>query len=236
MSIQPLCAAGPAFLEQLFSSARVWHNGGTLPTMDRRDAVKKLAAIAGGTSMLPILDHLFPASQFAAEAFSLSPKRHPNGWSLQGQGGYSPQFFSPAEFETVDTISELIIPATDTPGARAAGVAQYLDMLLAETVAAGVETERTNDFRAGLRSLSQYVQQTLGQQDFSKLTAAQQTQVLRSMSEQPEKSPGREFFALMKDSTLYAYYTSKVGMEQELHYHMDYRDSYPGCTHPEHQQ
>ncbi|PYV32000.1 MAG: hypothetical protein DMG22_14925 [Acidobacteria bacterium] len=41
----------------------------------------------------------------------------------------------------------------------------------------------------------------------------------------------------MKDATIFAYYTSKIGMEQELEYAGDdYHTEFPGaCTHPEHQ-
>ena len=53
----------------------------------------------------------------------------------------------------------------------------------------------------------------------------------------PEDQKGVEFLEPMKDWTIFAYYTSKIGLEQELEYGGDeYDTDYPGaCTHPEHQ-
>jgi len=53
----------------------------------------------------------------------------------------------------------------------------------------------------------------------------------------PEDMPGIEFFQETKDMTIFTYYTSEIGMNQELEYGGDdYHAEYPGaCTHPEHQ-
>ena len=53
----------------------------------------------------------------------------------------------------------------------------------------------------------------------------------------PEDRPGAEFFEHLKDLTIFGYYTSKIGLEQELEYGGDdYHTEFPGaCTHPEHQ-
>lgn len=44
-------------------------------------------------------------------------------------------------------------------------------------------------------------------------------------------------FSLIKELTIFGYYTSKIGLDEELRYQGDtYNTSFPGaCTHPEHQ-
>jgi hypothetical protein len=166
----------------------------------------------------------------------MTASRDHTGWQLpEAQQNYAAQFFSPAEYEMVGTITELIIPTTDTPGAKAAGVPQYLDTLLGETQRWDSSAQQPARFKAGLEWLSKHIQEA-HQTTFAQLTPDEQTTVLEQMSESPEGDPGRAFFDLIKNSTVFAYYTSKVGMVDEWHYQMDYRDSYPGCTHTEHQQ
>src|SRR5881409_1533980 len=60
------------------------------------------------------------------------------------------QILDPHQSETVATIAEMIIPTTDTPGARAAGVHRFIDLLLAESFP---DDERAS-FLAGLDSAS----------------------------------------------------------------------------------
>jgi len=52
-----------------------------------------------------------------------------------------------------------------------------------------------------------------------------------------EASPGAHFFERLKDATIFGYYSSRIGLEQELQYGGDdYHAEYSGaCTHPEHQ-
>src|ERR1039457_2167055 len=75
----------------------------------------------------------------------------PAGAQGVGQGvaqQTAPLSFPPAEFQMVDELTEIIIPADDhSPGARAAKVATYLDRSLAESF----EAEPRQKFREGLK-------------------------------------------------------------------------------------
>src|SRR5689334_16758957 len=58
---------------------------------------------------------------------------------------YQPQFFTPDEYKTVDELAELIIPKDESPGARDAGVAEFIDFM------ASSDDEIQQQFRSGLR-------------------------------------------------------------------------------------
>src|SRR5438046_7160184 len=58
-----------------------------------------------------------------------------------------PKFFTGPEFALLDELSDLIIPTdAHSPGARAAGVAAYLDFRLADSL----DTEQQTKWRSGL--------------------------------------------------------------------------------------
>src|SRR5256884_7717108 len=88
-----------------------------MASMNRRDLVRSLAtAIA-----IPAISGLEPDSLFA-----VGRRAHRRART----GGL--QVLDPHQSETVATIAEMIIPATDTPGALASQVHRFIDLLLAE--------------------------------------------------------------------------------------------------------
>src|SRR3989441_9556661 len=72
------------------------------------------------------------AATAAALAVPLLPVKAPTAPAAVGLSG---KFLSPAEYALLDELTELIIPTDDhSPGARAAGVAAYIDGRLAESL------------------------------------------------------------------------------------------------------
>jgi hypothetical protein len=115
-----------------------------------------------------------------------------------------PRFFTPEEFAAVDELTEMIIPADEhSPGAKAAKVAEYLDGYLAE---AFDEEERTH-FREGLRP---YVSASSAQR-LTMLTKSAQNEAKPATAEE-------RFFRLIKEHTIRGYYTSKIGIHDDLAY------------------
>lgn len=118
----------------------------------------------------------------------------------------------------VGEVSELIIPATDTGGALAAGVPAFVKMLLSDWF---TDDQREN-FMAGLREFSAGALEKHGK-TFPELTAAQKNlyfgQLLAAAEAgaAPERSP---FVVLMKRLTIFGYYTSELGATTELHQQM----------------
>jgi gluconate 2-dehydrogenase gamma chain len=91
------------------------------------------------------------------------------------------EFFTPAEAAEVDAITARIIPTTDTPGAREAGIVFFIDRAL---VTFDVESQKV--YREGLLELQARVRQIFPTvQKFSAATPDQQDKVLQSLDEQP---------------------------------------------------
>src|SRR2546426_856194 len=86
------------------------------------------------------------AATAAALAVPLLPVKAPTAPAAVGLSG---KFLTPAEYALLDELTELIIPTDDhSPGARAAGVAGYIDSRLAESL----EPERQALWRSGLEA------------------------------------------------------------------------------------
>ncbi len=131
-------------------------------------------------------------------------------------GEFTPKVFSREEFALLDELTELMIPADDhSPGARAAGVAAYLDGRLAESI---VEAER-DDWREGLKRIDALARERYGV-PFMQAAPDQRVAVLSRMArnEKNPETPDERFFVTLKFSTANAYYSSKIGIHQEMDY------------------
>jgi hypothetical protein len=125
--------------------------------------------------------------------------------------------------ELLATLTELIIPATDTPGARAARVDAFIDGLLADVFTA----EERDRFVAGLADVDARARAAHGA-TFLETTPEQQVALLTVMQQEgraastPRRSgsgsQSRPFFPWLKELTLVGYYTSEIGASQELRY------------------
>ena len=125
-------------------------------------------------------------------------------------------FFTREELALVDELAEMIIPADDhSPGARAAKAAAYIDARLAEAFDAA---DRTT-WRNGLRLIEQLSRRASGRA-FLESTPAERLALLERIAAnegKPEK-PEEHFFAELKSRVVSAYYTSEIGIKQEMEY------------------
>jgi glucoside 3-dehydrogenase (cytochrome c) hitch-hiker subunit len=196
----------------------------------RRGVLKTLVMGAGGLTTLPILGQPEPARAAASTDMPADADA-----AAQAGANWKPLFFDTHQNETLIALSDLIIPATGTPGAKAALVNRYVDLRYNEESA-----ENQQELIQALawfdgRSL------TLHNKPFVSLTEVQQTALLKPLADTekatPEDEPGVKAFGLIKNLTIFGYYTSKIGLDEELQYQGDtYNASFPGaCTHPEHQ-
>ena len=128
----------------------------------------------------------------------------------------APLFFTREEFALVDELTELIIPTDEhSPGARAAACAAYIDARLAESFTDAPKIT----WRDGLKLIDAIAQEMHGR-PFMQATPEQRVAVLVRISQnesQPQK-PEEKFFNELKGRTAHAYYTSKVGIHQEIEY------------------
>jgi gluconate 2-dehydrogenase gamma chain len=128
----------------------------------------------------------------------------------------APKFFTPAEFALLDELTETIIPADDhSPGARAAQVAAYIDARVAEAF----EAKERDDWRNGLKLVDELSRKMHGHV-FMEARPEQRVAVLTRMAknEMNPKTPEEVFFRELKRATAHAYYTSKIGIHQEMEY------------------
>jgi hypothetical protein len=128
----------------------------------------------------------------------------------------TPKFFSSDEFAMLDELTELIIPTDDhSPGARAAGVATYLDARLAESG----EEESKKRWHEGLKHIDALSHETHGKR-FLEIAPAERIAVLSQIAanEKNPKTVEDHFFLELKFKAADAYYSSKIGIHQEMEY------------------
>lgn len=179
------------------------------------------------------------------------PQDHPEPIALQPQPQtYKPLFFSTEQFRMVEHLAEMIIPEDETPGAKQAGVAEFIDFMVANRVpVSGSRDVRTTEdaieigndaqaaFLLGINWINARCQGEFGHA-FLECTLEQQNNLLEELAYKEKFRPttevGREFFRMMRDYTVVGYYTTKIGLES-LGY-PGLRTSWPrmpGCSHPD---
>lgn len=124
-----------------------------------------------------------------------------------------PVFLTPQEFALLDELSEMIIPTDEhSPGARAAKVAAYIDSRLPDW-------EEKDKWRDGLKLVEQVSEQAHGK-PFMQSSPDERTAVLTRMAQNEAKpqKPEELFFAELKAKVVHAYYTSEIGIKQEMEY------------------
>ena len=127
-----------------------------------------------------------------------------------------PLFFTNDEFATLDTLTELIVPTDDhSPGAKAAGVAAYID----RTVAEAFLPEEKTSWRKGLALVNE-LSRSMNDKSFNRASHEQQVPVLTKIAknEKDPKTPAEKFFTQLKQTTAFAYYSSSVGIHQDMNY------------------
>jgi len=135
---------------------------------------------------------------------------------LQAIQDKTPLFFTKEEFALVDELTELIIPADDhSPGAREAQAAAYIDFRLSDSF----DDQPRTLWRDGLKLIEQISQEMHGR-SFLACTPEERVALLTRIS-QNESSPVKPeelFFRELKSRTARAYYTSKIGIHNEMEY------------------
>ena len=195
--------------------------------MDRREAIKRVGFLMGGAVSLSTISGVLGGCQAGS---ATDP--------------FVPQTLTSAQNDLVATLTEIIIPETDTPGAKAARVNEFIDVMLTDWYPA----EEREQFMRGLATVDQRAQDLAGK-PFMEATPEEQVAVMQVLEhearppaepeaaaedEETERDPedveetGAEtteavpvdppFFNTIKSMTLLGYYTSEIGASQELGY------------------
>ncbi|MBI5685065.1 MAG: gluconate 2-dehydrogenase subunit 3 family protein [Verrucomicrobia bacterium] len=116
------------------------------------------------------------------------------------------RFFTNADARLVDAITEQIIPADQDPGARDAGVINFIDKQLA-----GRLRRHRQAYRDGLIGVDETSRAMFGR-EFVVLAPEQQTEVLKALEsgkakgETWRKQSSAAFFRLIRDHTMAGFY------------------------------
>ncbi len=185
---------------------------------DRRGLLKILGAI-GATCAYPSPgDELY--GQTAEHQHTVA--------AAAGPASSVPRYLGERDFRTISRIADLIIPRTSTPGAVEAGVPEYIDRVI------GSNGEHQSLVADGLRWLDAQLDGQAG--TFLELSEARQLAILeplcRAADEKKLVARNVKFFALIKNLTTDGYFTSRVGLIEELGYRGNSAlPAFPECTH-----
>lgn len=196
--------------------------------MTRREAIKNIGLGAGVIAALPVV-----GGTAAAQDQATHDHAHAGAQKASDNKPQPLRFFTEEENRTVIEMSERIIPADESsPGAKAARVNEYIDLIVSES-----PEVTKNIWREGLAAVNKMSRDKFGSA-FASATVDQQNELLKEISRN-EKSPStveERFFRTIKYATVDGYYTSEIGIHKELHYKGNsYLKEFKGCTHPEHQ-
>jgi hypothetical protein len=130
-------------------------------------------------------------------------------------------FFSATEMALLDELTEMIIPAdAQSGGARAAGVVPFLDRRLAERDPKIPDyAEERKRWKDGLLRVDEVAREMHGKA-FLETAPEQRLAVLTRMArnEEDPKASEERFFGELKKATAGIYYTSKVGIHDDIQY------------------
>jgi hypothetical protein len=160
-------------------------------TLTRREVLARLGVLLGGTLI---------GGDTWLRGESLAGKTHGND-------------FTPDDIALLDEIAETIIPATDTPGAKAARVGAFMAMMVTDCY----DDAHHAAFRGGLDKLrvDGFLDQTV-QERTARLNDLDREQK-EYQAGKPEQEPSH-YFRMMKQLTVLGYFTSEIGASQVLVY------------------
>jgi hypothetical protein len=142
---------------------------------------------------------------------------------------YRPKFFDAGDFAALEAFTAILIPTDDTPGAREAKCAHFIDFLL--DASTGFDVRLQQQMRAAMAALKDA--------GFHAADAAGREALVAAMA-RPERERGAThpaYFAyrLLKQQNTFAFYTSRQGMIECLDYRGNsFNVEFPACDHPEH--
>ena len=188
--------------------------------VSRRDVIKSLTVGAVASSVLrviPLQAAEFVHSQIASEK------------AKSKTGTYTPKFFPPHQYKTLQTLCETIIPAdADCGGAIEAGAPEFIDLL----------TSENSDYQlrlgGGIMWLDSACADRYGNA-YLNCTPQQQKEILDLIAYRKNAEHDRsltqavDFFSFLRDLTADGFFTSEIGIAYLGYVGNTYLDSFPGC-------
>jgi hypothetical protein len=196
-------------------------NVGALSRRTLLDSVIRISSLPAGIAFLSVWTRA--AQEHGHLAGSLAVK------DTSELANYQPQFFTAEDFEAMQAFTEILIPTDETPGAREAHCAQFIDFVL--HASKGYAPDREKHWRAAMTALREAGFHSADETRRRALVA----EMARPERDSSAHHPGFEAYKLIKGETAFAFYTARAGCIESL----DYRGNtinleFPACTHPEH--
>src|ERR1700748_3599952 len=167
--------------------------------MNRRDAIARVSLLLGGTIA-------------GAELFLSGCTNHNKNVGAAGIN------FSNDDAAFLDEVAETILPATDTPGAKAAKVGEFMTVIVRDCY----EEKDQKVFVAGMQTLNEACKKQYGKyfmesspEERHDLLVALDKEAKEYMDKKAAGDP-KHYFRLMKELTLWGYFTSKPGDNEAL--------------------
>ncbi len=170
--------------------------------MHRRNALQNLALLLGGIALTP---------ELMAASLAKATERNAAALPLDDR------------LSLLAELAETIIPETDTPGAKAAGVHQFINVLVTDCM----PPNEQKAFWDGLDAAQVACNKQQGK-PFEQCSTAQRTAFLTQLERDSKGKPAPSFWQMLKGAVLFGYFSSEIGMTQALEY-----DPVPGQWIPE---
>jgi hypothetical protein len=191
--------------------------------LSRRDLIDmtlRAAAVAGGADFFSAWLRQGAAHQHPSSPAPPEPPLLRN---------YQPKFFDSDDFKALQAFTEILIPTDETPGAREAHCAHFIDFVLDSSTGVNPDVQRQwREAMAALKAAGFHATDAAGR-------AAIVAAMARPEIDRDATHPAYSAYRLIKQQNTFAFYTSRAGMIDTL----DYRGNsvnaeFPTCTHPEH--
>ncbi|MBM3176685.1 MAG: gluconate 2-dehydrogenase subunit 3 family protein [Bacteroidetes bacterium] len=181
--------------------------------MDRRQAIQRAAMVLGYTVSAPAIFGVL------------------NGCQAKPDLAFKPVFLTDEQAAIIAEVAEIIIPKTDTPGAKDAGVPGFIDLMLKDCYS----QEDQQRFVQGLESMQAEAKSSYGSDFLSCKPEQQQELVFKlhaaAIAERKSENPPKDkpFVLMAKELTILGFFTSEPGATQVLRYE-PVPGKYEGCV------
>jgi gluconate 2-dehydrogenase gamma chain len=189
-------------------------------TVSRRTILKSLSIGAAVGSVLRVIP-----LQAAEYAHNVIQSEKSDGKTE----GYTPKFFDPHQYKTLQSLCETILPAdADSGGAIEAGAPEFIDLLTSEN------TEYQSKLGDGLKWLDSTCTGRYGKA-YLDSAPQQQKEILdliayRKSADQDESLTNAvEFFSFLRNFTADGFFTSKIGIKYLGYKGNTFLTEFPGC-------
>jgi hypothetical protein len=173
--------------------------------LSRREAIRRVALMMGGAVSAPAILGLLSGC-------SAEPPPSKNA-------EWKPVFLTLAQSALVAEVAEIMIPRTDTPGAKDVGIPAFIDKMLKDAYPKD-DQER---FVTGLADFEAQAKREHGRA-FLELEPALRTAMVKQVhdpaveAERKSADRRRPFILMTKELTMLGYFTSQPGATQVLQY------------------